>query len=151
LYIGYDGARLMSQNCGIYGPFVHPRVICDVDHGRYWLGLTPNLSTRALWQPSVLSGGPLNRDTSVAARSTSWFPVSRGISGSHQYCLVSTHPRRLWSEWEVGEGNDDLVYPSPWDFKSSFTCRKILRHGTLGFTSQRKEGVLRISIALKNL
>jgi hypothetical protein len=31
----------------------------------------------------------------------------------------------------MGEGNENLVYPSPWDFKSSFTCRKILRHGTL--------------------
>jgi hypothetical protein len=31
-----------------------------------------------------------------------------------------------------------------------FTCRKILRHGALGFTSFPKEGVLRIFIALKN-
>jgi hypothetical protein len=30
------------------------------------------------------------------------------------------------------------------------TCRKILRHGTSGFTSHPKEGVLRIFIALKN-
>jgi hypothetical protein len=36
--------------------------------------------------------------------------------------------------------NDNLVYPSPWDFKSSFTCRKILRHGTfpLYFPSEGK-------------
>jgi hypothetical protein len=34
--------------------------------------------------------------------------------------------------------------------KWSFTCRKILRHGTSGFTSHPKEGVLRIFIALKN-
>jgi hypothetical protein len=34
----------------------------------YRLGLTPNLSTRALWQPPVLSGGPVNRDTSGASR-----------------------------------------------------------------------------------
>jgi len=26
-YIGYDGVRLTSQNCGLYGPTVHPRVI----------------------------------------------------------------------------------------------------------------------------
>jgi hypothetical protein len=25
-YIGYDGVRLKSQNCGLYGPTVHPRV-----------------------------------------------------------------------------------------------------------------------------
>jgi hypothetical protein len=33
--------------------------------------------------------------------------------------------------------------------KGSLTCRKIL-HGTSGFTSHAKEGVLRICIALKN-
>jgi hypothetical protein len=85
----------------------------------YWLGLTPNLSIRALWQPPVLSGGPAIRDIS-------------GGSG------------------RVGEGNENLVYPFPWDFKKSFACRKILRHGTSGFTSHPKEGVLRIFIALKN-
>jgi hypothetical protein len=50
----------------------------------------------------------------------------------------------------MGEGNDNLVYPSPWDFKRSLTGRKSLRHGTSGFTSHPKEGVLRIFIALKN-
>jgi hypothetical protein len=50
----------------------------------------------------------------------------------------------------MGEGNENLVYPSPWDFKRFLTCRKILRHGTSGFTSHPKEGVLRIFIALKN-
>jgi hypothetical protein len=39
----------------------------------------------------------------------------------------------------MGEGNDNLVYSSLWDFKSSFTCRKILRHGTSGFTSHSRE------------
>jgi hypothetical protein len=85
----------------------------------YRLGLTPNSSTRALWQPPVLSGGPVSRDISVASR-------------------------------RMGEGNDNLVYPSPWDFKVSFTCRKILRHGISGFTCHPKEGVLRIFIAVKS-
>jgi hypothetical protein len=85
----------------------------------YWLRLTPNLSTRALWQPPVLAGGPAIRD----------------ISGTSRI---------------MGEGNGNLVYPSPWDFKRSLTCRKILRHGTSGFTSHPKEGVLWIIIALKN-
>jgi hypothetical protein len=84
-----------------------------------WLRLTPNLSTRALWQPPVLAGGPISRDIS-------------GASG------------------RVGEGNENLVYPSPWDFKRSFTCRKILRYGNTGFTYHPKEGVLRTFIALKN-
>jgi hypothetical protein len=34
--------------------------------------------------------------------------------------------------------------------KGSLICRKILRHGTSGFISHPKEGVLRICIALKN-
>jgi hypothetical protein len=85
----------------------------------YRLRLTPNLSTRALWQPLVLSGYPVSRDISAAS-------------------MI------------MGEGNDNLVYPSQWDFKRSLTCRKILRHGTSGFISHPKEGVLRIFIALKN-
>jgi hypothetical protein len=102
---------------------LHPQVIRDVDHGWwYWLGLTPNLSTRALWQPPVLCDGPVSRD----------------ISGTHQYSLVSCHPRRLWREFQVGEENENLVYSSPWDFKSSLTGCKILRHGTSIFTSLPK-------------
>jgi hypothetical protein len=50
----------------------------------------------------------------------------------------------------MGKGNENLVYSSTWDFKTSLTCRKILRHGTSGFTSHPKEGVLRNFIALKN-
>jgi hypothetical protein len=52
---------------------------------RDWLGLTPNLTTRALWSTET----PLE-------------------------------------QWEIGEGNENLVYPSSWDFKSSFTCRPVL-------------------------
>jgi hypothetical protein len=44
----------------------------------------------------------------------------------------------------VGERNENLVYPSPWDFKRSFTCLKILRYGTFSFTFHPKKGVLRI-------
>jgi hypothetical protein len=65
----------------------------------YWLGLTPILCTITLWQPPVLSGGPVSRNISVTAPSTGWFPVSRDISGSHQYSLVSSHLRHLWSKW----------------------------------------------------
>jgi hypothetical protein len=47
----------------------------------------------------------------------------------------------------MGEGNENLACPSPKDFKRSFTCCKVLRHGTFRV---REEGVLRIFIALKN-
>jgi hypothetical protein len=49
----------------------------------------------------------------------------------------------------MDEGNENLVYPSPWDFKRSLTCHKILLHGTSGFIFHPKEGVPRIFIALK--
>jgi hypothetical protein len=116
--IGYDEVRLTSQNCGLYGPTVNPLVIAMWTMVWWYRpGLTPNLSTRGLWQPPVLSGGP----------------VSRHISGASR---------------RMDEGNENLVYSSPWDFKRPLTCRKILRHGTSGFTSHPKEDVLRIFIAL---
>jgi hypothetical protein len=74
---------------------------------------------------------------------------SQLVYQSQQYC-----PAVLPSETSlerVGEGNENLVYPSPWDFKRSFTCRKILRHATSSFTSRQKEGVLRIFIAFAGL
>jgi hypothetical protein len=40
----------------------------------------------------------------------------------------------------MDEGNGNLVYPSPLDVKSSFTCRKMLRYGTSGFTSHPRGG-----------
>jgi hypothetical protein len=45
------------------------------------------------------------------------------------------------ANWRVGKGNENLVYPSPWDLKRSVTCHKMLRHGISGFTSHPKEGV----------
>jgi hypothetical protein len=44
----------------------------------------------------------------------------------------------LTTRWATG--NDNFVCSSLWDFKSYFTCRKILRHGTfrLYFPSERK-------------
>jgi hypothetical protein len=46
----------MSQNCGLYGHIVHPRVTVMWTMVRWYrLVLTPNLSTRTLRQPPVLS------------------------------------------------------------------------------------------------
>jgi hypothetical protein len=63
-------------------------------------------------------------------------PVSGEVSGASR---------------RMGEGNENLVYSSPWDFKGSLTCHKVLRHGIFGFTFHPKEVVLRIFIALKNI
>jgi hypothetical protein len=49
----------------------------------------------------------------------------------------------------MGKENENLVYASPWDFKKSLTCCKILQHGTSSFTSHPKKGVLCIFITLK--
>jgi hypothetical protein len=50
--------------------------------------------------------------------------------------------RDLWRSrrWARERGNENFVYSSLWDFKSSLTRRKILRHGTfpLYFPSERK-------------
>jgi hypothetical protein len=62
----------MSQNCNLYGPIVHPLVICDVDHGMMVL-------TEANFQ--------IVYQSALAATST--------VRRSH-------HPRHLWSEWESG-------------------------------------------------
>jgi hypothetical protein len=81
---------------------------CDVDHVRWYrLGLTPNLSTRAPWQPPVPYGGTASRDICGASRI-------------------------------MGEGNENLVYPSPWDFKRSLTCRKI-SHGLPALLPTRRK------------
>jgi hypothetical protein len=88
--------------------------------------------------------------STLAAPSTGWFPVNRDFSGTLQYCLVSCHPRHLWSEWEVGEGKWEFSLSVPVVLQRSFTYHKILWHGTSGFTSHLKEIVLWIFIALKN-
>jgi hypothetical protein len=49
--------------------------------------------------------------------------------------------RGLWRSRRWTKGNENFVYESLWDFKSSFTCRKNLTTW---------DGVLRIFIALKS-
>jgi hypothetical protein len=79
------------------------------------------------------------------------------------WCRLGGNPdsstRALWQSYQhrhlkqVG-GMDEGVRILPYQYlkylKGSTICRKILRHGTSGFTSHPKEGVLRIFIALKN-
>jgi hypothetical protein len=49
-----------------------------------------------------------------------------------------------------GRRSGNFAYQYLKYLKGSLTCCKILRHGTSGFISHPKEGVLRICIALKN-
>jgi hypothetical protein len=49
-----------------------------------------------------------------------------------------------------GRRSENFAYQYLKHLKGSVRCGKILRHGTSGFTSHPKEGVLRIFIVLKN-
>jgi hypothetical protein len=62
-------------------------------------------------------------------------PVSRDISGASK---------------RMGEGNENLIYPSPWNLRVLLHAVKSYDMGPSRFTSHPKEGVLRIVIALKN-
>jgi hypothetical protein len=67
--------------------------------------------------------------------------------------IPDSSTRVIWYQaGGLGERTENLSLRSICGLVASevFTCRKILRHGTSGFTSRPKEGVLRICIALKN-
>jgi hypothetical protein len=54
---------------------------------------------------------------------------------------LTTRDLRRSSRWAKERGEiRNFVYSPMWDFKSSFTCRKILQHGTypVYFSSERK-------------
>jgi hypothetical protein len=72
-----------------------------------------------------------------------WLAQRQGWRVKGEYDRVSKRDRLgltpdFTTRWATG--NDNYVYSSLWDFKSSFTCRKILQHGTfpLYFPSERK-------------
>jgi hypothetical protein len=120
LGIGYDGLRLVSQKCGLYRPIVHPRVIVMWTMVRWH-----RLGITSNLSTRVLWQPPVQSDG----------PLSRDISGAIK---------------RMDEENENIVYPSPWVFKRSLTCHKILQPGTSGFTSHMKERVLWIFITFKN-
>jgi hypothetical protein len=71
------------------------------------------------------------------------WPCDKGGKLRGEYDRVSNQDRpkqtpNFTTRWATG--NYNFVYSSLWDIKSSFRCRKILRHGTfpLNFPSGRK-------------
>jgi hypothetical protein len=68
----------------------------------------------------------------------------------HQSSLVVLLSERSGASRMNGLRSENFSYQYLKYLKGSLTYRKILRHGTSGFTSHPKEGVLRIFIALKN-
>jgi hypothetical protein len=80
------------------------------------------------------------------------------------WCQLGINPysstRALWQSYQqrhlgqvggMAEGLREFCLYSIWHTsRDLLTCSKILRHGTSGFTSYLKEGVLHIFISLKN-
>jgi hypothetical protein len=69
----------------------------------------------------------------------------------HQSSLAVLPAETSGASTRNGRRSDTFAYQYLQCLNRPLTCRKILRHGTSGFTSHPKEGVLRIFIALKNL
>jgi hypothetical protein len=68
----------------------------------------------------------------------------------HQSSLAVLPADTSGTSRKNGRRSENFAHKYLKDLKGSLTCRKILRHGTSGFTSHPKEGVLRIFIVLKN-
>jgi hypothetical protein len=78
----------------------------------------------------------------MSAGDNSWFV--------HQSSLAVLPAEISRASRRNGRKSENFAYHYVKCFKWSLTCSKILRHGTSGFTSHPKEGVLWIFIALKN-
>jgi hypothetical protein len=68
----------------------------------------------------------------------------------HYSSLVVLRAETSGESRRNGRRSENFAYQYLKYLRRSLTCRKILRHGTSGFTSHPKEGVLWIFIALKN-
>jgi hypothetical protein len=67
----------------------------------------------------------------------------------HQSSLAVLPAETSWDSRRNGR-SEDFLHQYLKYLNGSLTCRKILRHGTSGFTSHPKKGVLHFVIALKN-
>jgi hypothetical protein len=91
MYIGCDGVGLTSQNCSLYRPIVHPWMIA------MWI---------MVWWYRLGLTPNLSIRVLWQPPVLSGSPVSRDICGANR---------------RVGEGNENLVNLSLWDFKRSLT------------------------------
>jgi hypothetical protein len=80
-----------------------------------------------------------------------WLQCRVGITpDSYTRALWQSYQQRCLGQVGGMDERENFAYQYVRYLKEYLTCRKILRHGTSGFTSHPKEGVLRIFIALKN-
>jgi hypothetical protein len=142
--------RSRVRPCGIFGYWLLLRSGI-VQSFRYtatisWPNVRPHLSSNDFWfiyQIGSCDGARLRLSTAAW-----WFLV---LSPDESECdLVSERDRLgltpnlttrdLWRSGRWARGNENFVCSFLWDFKSSFICSKILRHGTfrLYFPSERK-------------
>jgi hypothetical protein len=77
-------------------------------------------------------------------------PAGDNSSLVHQSSLAVLSAETSGASRRNGRRSENFVYQYLKYLKGYLTCRKILRHGTSGFTSRPKEGVLLVFIALKN-
>jgi hypothetical protein len=63
----------------------------------------------------------------------------------HQTCLATLPAETSGAIRRNGRRSENFAYQYLKYLKGSLICRKILRHGTSGFTSHSKEGVLPVS------
>jgi hypothetical protein len=114
----------------------------------YWLIMTGLDYVSELRPPSSLVHPPVDMWAwrpmvmIMPAADSSWLVHKSSLAVLPAY--ISEASRRN------GRKSDNFSYQYLKYLKGSLTCRKILRHGTSGFTSHPKEGVLRIFIAVIN-
>jgi hypothetical protein len=79
-----------------------------------------------------------------------WFRLVITLDLSTRVRWQSYQQRLLERVGGIDEGVRILCIQYLWYVNGSLTCRKILRHGTSGFTFHPKEGAQQVFIALKN-
>jgi hypothetical protein len=108
----------------------------------WWVRLC--LRTAATNGPVVHPPGDMR-----AWRAMVMMPAEDNIWLVHQSSLAILPAQTSWTSRRNGRKSENFASQYLKYFKGSLTCRKILRHGTSGFTSHSKKGVLRTFIALK--
>jgi hypothetical protein len=73
-----------------------------------------------------------------------WCRLGKTPNSSTRALWQSYQQRRLGASRLNGWRSENFAYQYLWYVNRSLTCRKVLRHGTSGFTSHLKAGVLRI-------
>jgi hypothetical protein len=112
------------------------------------MGVRPCLRTAATIEPIV---HPQGGTWTWRAMVVMMMLAGRNSWLVHQNSLAVLLPAEIsGTSRRNGRKSENFAYQHLKYQKGSLTCRKILRHGTSGFTSHPKEGVLRIFIAFEN-